>query len=861
MTQEAINQRCADLNLVPADWFAPAVAALPDPAAAMSGLERWLVATTRVAMFFDDLQLYPIGGRDLMMVFSISASLTDCIVQNPELAGVILSREAISSGPVAATLRREGESLLATAISYRHALDRLRFLRQSWNLRIVQRDLSGEIPQPVIWHELSVLAEVIIELTSRTVWEHLHGKGTANPVATVGFGKLGGEEINYSSDVDLAFFVLDSIPAEMEKGYIRYCQEVSRALSDRMGRGCLYRVDLRLRPYGSTGDIIRTLASYGAYYRLYAEPWEVLAMVRSRVVAGPQEAQAAWDVLRGEICFERTRSDVFLDSLAQVRDRIEAHSVPHDIKRGAGGIRDIEFFVQILSLVHGKARPALRGRPTLECLTALRQDGIISPKDESLFAESYQYLRKLEHRIQLLDDQQSHQLPSGAAARHSIAWLMGFADDVALEAATDDIRAKVRTRYREDLSELNQAETPRRWVLNALGERSTLAESWLDALPHSEDFYHSLQQNDGSLDRLQLLIQRAPALVEAFRGNLTLTEDLISGEIEEEVQLSFQGNVSQLASRYISARARTLARWVLAGDFPLRERLTEHLEDAIRACAGLAGYDAAILALGSFALQDISPASDADLCLVSLDGGAAIESRAEEFSRILRELRKFNAPLHADFRLRPDGGKGPLVRSIEGLYQYSRTDMEVWERFALGQARSIFGGSEAVSAARDICYVAPLTAQEVIELAKMKQRIENERVSEVDRRRNLKLGFGGLSDIEWLIHVQELKEPRLRPSATDLRISTRIDTLARSGLLNVLEAEVLRDAHTFLQELRTWVQLQGNSDDLLPENPSKLKGLAELMMLDGGDGLLVRHQKITTEVRALYLQTMERLSR
>jgi glutamate-ammonia-ligase adenylyltransferase len=299
---------------------------------------------------------------------------------------------------------------------------------------------------------------------------------------------------------------------------------------------------------------------------------------------------------------------------------------------------------------------------------------------------------------------------------------------------------------------------------------------------------------------------------------------------------------------------------VLTGDFALRERLTEHLEDIIRACAILAGYDAAILGLGSFALQDISPESDADLCLVSVEGGAAIESRAEEFSRILRELRKFNAPVHADFRLRPDGGKGPLVRSIEGLYQYSRTDMEVWERFALGQARSIFGGSEAVSAARDICYVAPLTAQEVVELTKMKQRIENERVSTMDRQRNLKLGHGGLSDIEWLVHVQELKEPRLRPSAADLRISTRIDTLARNGLLNVLEAEVLRDAHTFLQELRTWVQLQGNSDDLLPENPSKLKGLAELMMLGGGEDLLYRHQKTTSEVRALFLQTMERLS-
>ncbi|HML00283.1 MAG TPA: bifunctional [glutamine synthetase] adenylyltransferase/[glutamine synthetase]-adenylyl-L-tyrosine phosphorylase [Acidimicrobiales bacterium] len=262
--------------------------------------------------------------------------------------------------------------------------------------------------------------------------------GDGEGLAVVGMGKLGGEELNYASDVDVLF-----VAGEAD------VTPVARRVME-LARSC-FRVDADLRPEGRAGPLVRSVDSYSQYWRRWASAWEFQALLKARPVAGDRQVGAVFAERAAEALWGRSFSADELSELRTMKARTE--EIVHrrgmagrELKRGPGGIRDVEFAVQLLQLVHGRSDAAIRRRSTLGALAELAGAGYVSPEDAQVLTDHYRFLRTVEHRLQLLEHEQTHAVPSGAEARHRLARVLGFADDrrgSATERFDDELRRRL----------------------------------------------------------------------------------------------------------------------------------------------------------------------------------------------------------------------------------------------------------------------------------------------------------------------------------------------------------------------------------------------------------------------------------
>jgi glutamate-ammonia-ligase adenylyltransferase len=275
-------------------------------------------------------------------------------------------------------------------------------------LRIAARDLSDQDELEAITGALSRVADAVVEAGVAL-------SGVGGTLAVIGMGKLGAQELNYGSDIDVIF---------VGEGDARELLDILRQA---------WRTDTALRPEGRAGPLVRTLGSYEAYWDRWAATWEFQALIKARAVAGPPELGRRFEEAAGERVWGRPFGAEDLRSVRELKARAEGEVVrkglgERELKLGRGGIRDIEFAVQLLQLVHGRADPALRAPATLNALAAMAAGGYVDPADAAVLAEAYRFFRTVEHRLQLFDDQQVHALPIGDDARVKLARVLGFRD-------------------------------------------------------------------------------------------------------------------------------------------------------------------------------------------------------------------------------------------------------------------------------------------------------------------------------------------------------------------------------------------------------------------------------------------------
>ena len=296
-------------------------------------------------------------------------------------------------------------------------------------LRIAARDLVGLDPLETTGRLLAELAADVFAVAC--------GLANADALAVVGMGKLGGSELNYASDVDVVF-VGDGNHDEAER--------VTRAVVD-IARRC-FRVDLNLRPEGRDGPLVRSLESYEAYWDRWAQPWEFQALLKARPVAGDGAVGDRFCTAAAGRLWSRPFDAESLRSVRAMKERAEAEVArrgltEREIKLGRGGIRDVEFAVQLLQLVHGPLDPALRLRATVPTLAELADGGYVDRHDADRLAAAYRFLRRAEHRLQLADEQQVHAVPADGRGREWLARAMGYrptATASAVQQFDDDLR-------------------------------------------------------------------------------------------------------------------------------------------------------------------------------------------------------------------------------------------------------------------------------------------------------------------------------------------------------------------------------------------------------------------------------------
>lgn len=840
-----------------------------DPDGALTGLERWAAAVTHPEVQLRVLLENPKLGRLVVLLLGASERLAEALIQNPEFISWVTDPEFLSRTPSREEIVAEGKKLAEVASGYTHKLDRLRYLRQSWIVRIVLNDLAGTWSQTDVWQALSDLADAIIELAQAIVWDEyagLKGLHYSCPVSIVAFGKLGGHEVNYSSDIDLVYVAEDGLDDDQERHATRYAEMLGRSLSDAMGRGAMYRVDLRLRPYGSAGPLVPTVRSVRAYYRSYAEEWEYQALLRSRVVVGSQSLRQLWESLRAEYCFRPALSTSAIESMLDMRAKIEKATDDSDIKRSAGGIRDIEFLVQIYQRLHGFENSAVRVRGIVDAVSALEVRGFLNPADSANLREAYIFFRRFEHRLQL-EERQTHSIPADSRELAAVARLMGFSTSEPMLAAMESHRAAVREIYGRRLAR-EQWQSAREQVLARSGSTPSHVENWFDGLDESEAFYESLRDNADSLERVRRLVSMAPKVVDSLRASIGLTESVLSGEIEEPIEpklLFGQPHTSPKAlAGQLNRAFATYGAQVALGILDAAQVgavMTRLASEFLRATHLAANCTFDLVGLGSLGYGDVGFGSDLDVLLLlrNSERHEQAEDEAQKWLELISTLKQSHSPFSVDLRLRPEGQKGLLVRTYDAFRLYELTGMALWERFALGSARLQVGDPEAEELALWAAYSQPITPERLDELLKMKLRIETERVEPKHGRRHVKLGIGGLSDIEWIVRLHEMRYPTASMARQPRSMVDRIKSLGAARLMTFLEVEALLEAHRHLLGVRTWLWLLGFSKDILPENPDRLDHLAECVKMGSGNEFLAVHDAIIDRTRSIYNEGIERL--
>jgi glutamate-ammonia-ligase adenylyltransferase len=422
----------------------------PDPGMALANLERFVGARPDPHPALEKLAENPKTTDTLLQVFSTSQYLSEVLVRDPDLIDWLQAgaerrdRDALFDDLWSTLSTPPADRSRPAHTEAEHALTLRRF-RMRETLRIGYNDIVRGLPLEVITLDLSNLADACTEAATRLArsWaearfgEPRRADGAPARFVVLGLGKLGGTELNYSSDIDLIFLydedgrTLGPRVVSCAEFFARMGTEIVRLLAEHTSLGMAYRVDMRLRPDGEQGALARSLDATLGYYITRGRTWERQALIKCRPVAGDLELGKTFVQAITPFVYRRYLGASEISEIKSLKRRIEQRTVSagragFEVKTGHGGIRDVEFVVQFLQLLHGGEYPTVRSANTLLAIHQLEQVGCLTADERSIMDDTYRFLRGVEHRLQLLFDRQTHEMPRDTEELRTLAIRMGY---------------------------------------------------------------------------------------------------------------------------------------------------------------------------------------------------------------------------------------------------------------------------------------------------------------------------------------------------------------------------------------------------------------------------------------------------
>ena len=814
-------------------------------------------------------------------------------------------------------------------------------------------------------------------------------------LAIIGMGKCGARELNYISDVDVVYVIAPAPAGDLPEGAEplteQECAQIGTELVHALTKAImapapeppLWEVDAHLRPEGKDGPLVRTVESYVSYYKRWAENWEFQALLKARPVAGSAHLGRRFAHAIDPFVWDSAARESFVESVqamrARVTDNIPPAQVEQQIKLGPGGLRDIEFTVQLLQLVHGRTDPTVRTKSTIESLEALTGSSYISRADAQTFALYYKKLRLLEHRIQLSQLRRTHLMPAKEQERRALARSLvsperlGTLSAEQMYKAWQKLKRNVRSLHERvffrpllaavstlSRDEVVLTESAAQDRLAALGYRdprgamrhiqaltsgvSRRAEIQRHLMPVLLGWFADGVDADAGLLGFRIvseslgttswylrMLRDSPAAAERLCHILSssryitdLLEDAPTSitwldkvaDLQPLGAAALKAEIASLLSRHDdSAEAMRAVRYLRR-----REILRIAMGDALnllgvqQVCTGLATVDEctigaalalaereeitakereeaagireipeeepknpllteiAVIAMGRLGGAENGFGSDADVMFVHCPvEGAGEEEAQSQANRIVNRLMQLikqpvrpairaERPLEVDADLRPEGKQGAMVRSLDSYRAYYERWAETWEFQALLRARPIAGSEELGRAFIELIdpyrYPCEFTAEQAQQVRRMKARVEHERMPHgADRTRQLKLGRGGLSDVEWLVQLIQLQHAHevqgLRTTSTLEALNAAVD----ANLVAAEDAEVLRDAWLLATKIRGGNVLRGvRQSDLLPTLRDALEAVARWSGYTPGSARQLEEDylRVTRNARKVY---------
>lgn len=881
----------------------------------------------------------------------------------------------------------DSNTIYLTSLGFAQAVSALRARYREHVAAIMAADLASADPvevQPDISRKLSDAADAVLEAALSISRGQVTGSSACR-FAIIAMGKLGAQEINYVSDIDLIYVVEPAdlsnkqnqdaalrVGASMAMVLQKVCQSVVMGSAEPP----LWQIDTALRPEGKDGPLVRRLDSHREYYEKWASSWEFQALLKSRPAAGDADLGKAYRDMVEPFIWKASGREHFVADCQHMRQRVEslipASQRDLDMKLGRGGLRDVEFTVQMLQLVHGSEDESLRVRDTISALQALAQGGYVSRSQAALLAEHYRFERVLEHRQQMWSMHRTHLFPDLGAqgnggldrARTISTEQLNNNEQICrlaravrlrpeeLVARFDKARREIRHLHKDiyyrPMLPINAQTDADPIVLSPEAARARFAsigfadaraaqlhvEALTEGLSRAAKIHRILLPavlkwlGDGQNPDMGLLAWRR--LAERFGGKNTYlgflrdspsaaqrlchvladsrylgdammqsmqsitwlgddealsARDRASLDMQTSAMVArYASNIADFAQSLRALRRQEIERVALAWMCGLIDDDTSMLAmsdvfDAIldatlqwsmREAVSVMNLNApqaeiAIIALGRYGGKEVNFCSDADIMVIYKPVGEDCDlNAAHRFAQktvdILRNILQgpltLEPKIMVDLDLRPEGKDGPLVRSLESCEKYYRQWASTWEHQALLRARFAAGSKELADAllngvVNELRYAAnPLSESQLAEIRKLKARMEAERLPRgVSRDRHLKLGRGGLSDVEWTVQLMQLQYASKHESLRVVGTMQALKALQSEHFISDEDAEVLSRCWHMCSAVRNANFLWSGSmarADIIPTDSYSLGGIATYLGYEPNQGRVFENDLLAT---------------
>ncbi|MBI3125275.1 MAG: hypothetical protein HYZ10_12800 [Ignavibacteriales bacterium] len=762
--------------------------------------------------FFRELPALPHHGEIVVAIAASSNYLTDIVVRNPEYLYQIFDQDYLSTEIRLEEIEKEVSEGVRKFKSLNSRLTYLRQFKKRIILKIGTNDIFHFDELLNTTRQLSFLAKGLNENLFEICYEDVLAKYNiappSNKYSLCSLGKLGGGELNYSSDVDLILFYdtnsqIESINKDFHEILSEAVQLFSKSSTEITPNGYIYRTDFRLRPDGKYSPLCKALNDYVKYYETRGEDWERQMLIKLGFIGGDKKLYESFLSFVIPYVYNVSYSSSIKDKIKTMKLNIERqHNVKEDVKTFPGGIRDIEFSVQALQLLNGGKYPALRTGNSLIALEVLLERKLLRKKEEELLAGAYIFYRKIEHFLQLMNDTQTHQIPDDAAMVNKLAIYLQMNSAEAFKKQLESYRKSVREIYNRILKtddssstavkqqipfkEKSKADKNLQFLRSGQGiiERKEFDSRTIDLFnsiePNLTEYLIGCVDPDRVVENFVRVIRttKFPSIwygefvnKKFFGSFLRLCEysekvidALASSNRLEDFFISRRVFTKDLRNDFAILTAEQIV-FTLSVQFSLNlikqpkvaETLSAYFIFHIAEILGKQNlnYNYFVAALGSLGASNMNFSSDIDLIVVveEIEADEKIQSHFQEFLGIAKEKFK---PFDVDFRLRPEGKKSPIVWDIKNYEVYLSNRARIWEFQALTKLRLVQGNDALFTQFRSaiVKHSQRFTKQEIkTEIRKMHTSVLQQSANSLSTGINIKKDRGGLLTIDFILQT------------------------------------------------------------------------------------------------------------
>ena len=848
--------------------------------------------------FLLDCVKYPHHVEAVLAIASNSNYLTDIVVRNPQYLFQLYEPSYLQQKVHDEKIGLELSEGINKYNTFGAKLNFLKNHKRRNILKIGIRDILKFNDLSETTEDISSLARnicsVLFSLCYNTTLTKYNITKTTRKYALASLGKLGGNELNYSSDIDLILFYDENKKVGTKKNeyhelIIEAAQLFIKSCSDVTSNGYLYRVDFRLRPDGQYSPLAQTVSDYIRYYELRGENWERQMLLKLDFVCGDINLYTTFKQAITPFIYPQSFFTSPLEQIRKMKNEIEAkNSVDENVKLFPGGIRDIEFSVQALQLINGGRNKNLQTGNSLKAITILFENNLITKSESKTLNEAYVFYRKIEHYFQLMNDVQTHSLPTDKDRLEQIAKYMGYADTDIFQQTLDNYRKKVRKIYNSITktgNDLNDTSSLLGEIKFAAIDRATKNFRFLKsgAGPFdqkkfdrkSSDLFAKLEAElveylsqstnpDLILENFTKVIRNISLpsvwynefLNDKFFSDFLMicqysqrAIDLIStNKMRAELFITKRIFASDLSTLYKTYTVEQIFL-VLAVQYVLKmighEQFGEFLSLNILGIMKQEiedinlDYNFFVAGLGSFAAGEMTFGSDVDLIFVaeSISNDSTIQN---DFQKLFLKLQQAIKPVKLDARLRPEGKSSQLVWDIGSYKNYLRNRARVWEFQSLLKLKFIAGDNRLFdSFVKGIVDSIEQIKKQYIdsEIIRMLNQVQKEKSISFSNKTDIKTAPGGLLHITSFLDSLILKNATTYEATIGKSIEERFKYLSKIKF-NFDKMEILRDNYKFLKSIELTTQnLLNTNFSVAPNDDLTKKLLSELLLTKSIDDL------------------------